>query len=108
MPLSISEYQNLTNKFAKYPAEAALDYLIHGLTSEAGEVAGKRKKFLRDHTEMNAFVGDLESELGDVLWYVAQLCEITGLSMETVMEANIAKLEDRLARNVVSGSGDKR
>lgn len=47
-------------------------------------------------------------ELGDVCWFVANLCATTGTDLNSVMEANIAKLEDRLGRGVIIGSGDNR
>lgn len=87
--------------------------LLHGvlgLNGEAGEVAEKLKKIIRDK---NSIVSDedkqeLKKELGDVLWYIAVVAEELGLSLNDVAEANIAKLADRKSRNKLQGSGDNR
>jgi NTP pyrophosphatase (non-canonical NTP hydrolase) len=47
-------------------------------------------------------------ELGDVLWYVAQLSSELGFELNAVAEANLSKLASRSARNVIGGSGDHR
>jgi NTP pyrophosphatase (non-canonical NTP hydrolase) len=81
-----------------------------GLVNEAGEVAGKIKKVFRDK---NGVINEetrtvLKAELGDVLWYVAQVCSELGLSLDDVAEFNLAKLYDRLERGTIQGEGDKR
>ena len=50
----------------------------------------------------------LKHELGDVLWYLTMLCTELNLTLEEVAEANINKLADRRARNVINGNGDHR
>ena len=108
--MTLDEYQAWARTTAIYPADHAIDYCVHGLTSEAGEVAGKWKKVLRDEcgqlTADNASV--VASELGDVLWYVANLAYETGVSLDDLARSNMAKLNDRKARGVIGGSGDKR
>ncbi len=103
--------------FDKYQYEATLtatlsamefNYLIPGLAAEAGEVAGKYAKFVRDQTKYNDLLDDLTKELGDVLWFVALLCECTGIDMAQVAKMNIKKLQDRQKRGVIGGSGDDR
>lgn len=108
--LSFNEYQTRTSWTAVYPPEKALEYLALGLTSEAGEVAGKVKKVIRDHgsvvsDEMRAA---LRSELGDVLWYLAQLCTALEFNMSTVARANLDKLAQRKEAGTLGGSGDNR
>lgn len=103
-------YQHKTAKYAVYPQARRVEYVTLGLTSEAGEVAGKVKKVLRDN---NGVLSDehreqIMAELGDVLWYVSQLCNELGVRMADVADGNIAKLEDRLQRNQIHGSGDNR
>ena len=76
-----------------------------GLVGEAGEVAEKVKKIIRDGT---VDVSAITKELGDVLFYVTALGNYFGVGIETIMHDNITKLEDRKARNVIQGSGDFR
>ena len=85
-------------------------YPTLGLANEAGEVAGKIKKIFRDR---NGQITDadreaLKSELGDVLWYLTQICTELGLSLEEVAEANVSKLFSRLERGAIKGDGDNR
>lgn len=85
-------------------------YPTLGLTNEAGEVAGKVKKIFRDR---GGVVTDddraaLTLELGDVLWYLAELCTQLGVSLDDVAAANLRKLEDRTAKGTLSGDGDYR
>ena len=81
-----------------------------GLSGESGEVAEKIKKVLRDS---NGVMSDdvkkeLSHELGDVLWYLARLADITGSSLSQIAEDNLAKLESRQKRGKLGGSGDNR
>ena len=85
-------------------------YPTLGLTNEAGEVAGKVKKIFRDRDGLvtDADRQALTLELGDVLWYVAELCTQLGIDLADVAAANIRKLEDRTARAQLAGDGDYR
>ncbi len=88
----------------------AIVYPTLGLANEAGEVAGKVKKIFRDR---NGVISDadreaLKGELGDVLWYLTQICTELDLTLEEVAEANLTKLFSRLERGVIGGEGDKR
>ncbi len=77
---------------------------------EAGEVQGKIKKIIRDNGGIltpEARDG-IKDELGDVLWYIASMCQTLGLSLSDVAYSNIQKLHDRRSRGVLEGSGDKR
>jgi NTP pyrophosphatase (non-canonical NTP hydrolase) len=105
--MNINEYLEFTRTTAIYPKEVAVDYLIHGLTSEAGEVAGKFKKKLRDG-EKDTFKTDMLSELSDVQWYICRLVDELGFTMDDLIEHNVQKLSSRKERNVLSGSGDNR
>lgn len=103
-------YQASSKAFAIYPAQTAVEYVTLGLASEAGEVAGKVKKVLRDK-QGDFTAEDVEAigaELGDVLWYIAQLATELGLGLDEIATANIEKLQDRQQRQVLQGSGDKR
>lgn len=99
-------YQYLAKQTAIFPADQANAYLGLGLASEAGEVAGKLKKVIRDGKEIDE--NTLRGELGDVLWYLALLCEFNGLTLAEVADSNIGKLYSRKARGKLGGSGDNR
>jgi NTP pyrophosphatase (non-canonical NTP hydrolase) len=105
-----NKYQKETNKTAIYPMEIALEYLTLGLVGEAGEIANKVKKVLRDDKGIITLdrKQQIFDELGDVLWYVAQLCEELDFDLEDVMEANIQKLLSRQERGKLQGEGDVR
>ena len=89
-----------------------LSYLITGLAAEAGEVAGKYAKYIRDSDEGGRdyikLRNDLIKELGDVLWFVAVLSDKLDHSLEEVAQANIDKLYSRKQRGVLKGTGDER
>ena len=98
-------YEERASLTAIYPKEKALEYLALGLTSEAGEVAGKVKKLIRDGK------GDkkaIASEIGDVLWYCAMLAKETKVSLNDIMKDNLKKLYSRKERGTLQGSGDYR
>ena len=98
-------YENLAGQTAIFPKDKALEYLALGMTSEAGEVAGKVKKIIRDgkgNKEAIAY------EIGDVLWYCAMLSSELNVNLGKIMEDNLRKLNDRKQRGTLRGSGDSR
>lgn len=108
--MGFNEYQAETDKTAIYPEEKAIEYLVLGLASEAGEVAGKLKKIIRDR---EGVIGVHESqvlcdEVGDVLWYISQIALELNVTLQEVADRNIAKLQSRQQRGVIGGSGDNR
>jgi NTP pyrophosphatase (non-canonical NTP hydrolase) len=109
------------NQFADYQREsrktAGLVRMDHpvvyptmGLVNEAGEVAGKIKKIFRDKNgEITAEDREaLKHELGDVLWYLTQICTELDLTLAEVAETNLTKLFSRLERGTIQGEGDHR
>lgn len=88
----------------------ALMYLGLGIGDEAGEVQGKLKKILRDQDGkmLPENIAEIKKELGDVMWYVANLADELGLSLEEVAKLNIEKLASRAERGKLTGSGDNR
>ncbi|MEI6615088.1 MAG: nucleoside triphosphate pyrophosphohydrolase family protein [Cyanobium sp. ELA507] len=109
--MDFQDYQERSRSTARYPQAGSNPiYPTLGLCGEAGEVADKVKKVLRDQGgQFDAQVrDDLLLELGDVLWYVAQLATELDLSLDAIAEANLAKLASRAARNVIAGHGDRR
>lgn len=109
--MNLTDYQTQAIKTAIYPRNQAIIYPTLGLTGEAGEVAEKVKKMIRDG---NLDPHALHKEIGDVLWYLAALCndlsEEYGMdfSLAKAAEANLAKLADRAKRNAIQGNGDNR
>ena len=109
--MDLSDYQRRSRATAVYPdAGANLTYPALGLCGEAGEAAEKVKKAIRDD---GGVLGDerraaLAAELGDVLWYVAQLATEAGLDLDSIAEHNLDKLLSRKERAVLQGSGDFR
>lgn len=85
-------------------------HLILGLCGEAGEIAEKAKKIVRDNQADFAQLDldDLTKELGDVLWYIAVLADHFDIKLDDVATKNIAKLADRQKRDLIKGSGDNR
>jgi NTP pyrophosphatase (non-canonical NTP hydrolase) len=108
--VELSEYQRLSRRTAEYPREAWLAYPALGLSGEAGEVAEHAKKVIRDDGGeiTDARRAAMAKELGDVLWYVAQLASELELKLEDIAQANLQKLLSRQRRGVLSGSGDDR
>jgi NTP pyrophosphatase (non-canonical NTP hydrolase) len=109
--VDFSEYQSLSRRTATYPhAGDDLTYPALGLCGEAGEVAEKVKKTIRDD---GGVLTDerreaLARELGDVLWYLSQLATEADLDLDTIAEDNLEKLLSRQERGVLRGSGDNR
>ena len=109
--MDFNDYQKKSRKTAKYPAIGdPIIYPALGLVNEAGEVAGKIKKIFRDkggeiNTESKSA---LKAELGDVLWYLAQLATELDLTLDEIAEYNITKLYSRLERGKIHGDGDER
>jgi NTP pyrophosphatase (non-canonical NTP hydrolase) len=109
--MNFTDYQTKSRRTANYPSVGhPVIYPTLGLTNEAGEVAGKVKKIFRDK---GGVIGEaerqaLKSELGDVLWYLAQVCTELDLSLDQVAKYNIEKLYSRLERGKIGGDGDNR
>jgi len=108
--MTFDDYQRAALTTARYPERFRAVYPALGLASEAGEVAGKVKKVLRDQDgDLAAAPREaLRDELGDVLWYVATLAADLGLSLEEIAARNVDKLASRAARGTIGGSGDAR
>ena len=109
--MDLNQYQRQARSTALYPALGNNPiYPALGLCGEAGEVADKVKKVLRD--EAGVFSDErrqaIALELGDVLWYVSQLADELGYNLESVAQANLDKLASRAQRQVIGGSGDLR
>jgi len=109
--MNFNDYQRESRKTANYPAiRHPVIYPTLGLVNEAGEVAGKIKKVFRDKGGeiSEETMSALKAELGDVLWYIAQVCTELDLPLDEVAEYNIEKLYSRLERGTIRGDGDER
>lgn len=109
--MNFNEYQIKSRETAIYPDKGNnFVYPTLGLVGEAGEIAEKIKKVLRDKNgELDTETKDLlTKELGDVLWYLSQLAVELDLEFEDIAQANIEKLQSRKKRDKLSGSGDSR
>jgi NTP pyrophosphatase (non-canonical NTP hydrolase) len=111
MQTKYGSYQEQSRKtYSDIPTNDFIVYPTLGLVNEAGEFAGKIKKIFRD--KGGEFSPEdkeaLKGELGDVLWYLSQICTNLGFSLEEVAEANLDKLFSRLERGKIQGDGDNR
>jgi len=109
--MTFAEYQKDSRRTAIYPdLNSNYVYPTLGLAGESGEVADKIKKIIRDK---GGIISDedrqeMKKELGDVLWYVAQIATELKIDLEDVAQTNLEKLLSRLERNKIGGSGDNR
>ena len=113
--MDFNDYQTTSRKTAVYPnKDDDFIYITLGLAGEAGEVAEKFKKLIRDDgVERPSQLTDeqrveIAKELGDVLWYLTQLSTECGLKLDDIAEQNITKLTSRLERGKITGNGDNR
>lgn len=108
--MKLNEYQEKAIETAIYGAGHNIVYPTLGLAGEAGELANKVKKVLRDNNGVftDEIKEDLAKETGDTLWYIAALAQDLGYTLEEIARENLEKLQSRKARNVIGGSGDNR
>ena len=116
--MTVNEYQEAALATSVYPEQFRVIYPALGMNGEAGEVADKVKKVIRDTVLLIDTKGaivlpddkriELAKEIGDVLWYCATLANDLGMKLEDVAQMNIDKLKSRQERGKLSGSGDNR
>ena len=109
--MTLSDYQLAALRTANpKDNKNELFHLLLGLCGEAGEIAEKAKKIVRDEgSDFSKWDrDDIVKELGDVMWHVAVIADYFDIPLDEVGEKNIAKLADRLRRNMIGGSGDDR
>lgn len=105
--MDLNEYQKQTHETAVFPKERALEYTTLGLVGEAGEIANKVKKLIRDEDTKEKREA-IAKELGDTLWYVSELATALEIDLNTVAANNLSKLWRRKMNNTLRGSGDNR
>lgn len=111
--MTLNGYQHSAVATSIYPGKgtfAGVVYTALKLNGEAGEVAEKVGKIMRDEASQLTDVrkAELKLELGDVLWYIANQAAELGFSLESIAQGNIDKLASRRARGTLGGSGDNR
>ena len=103
--MGFNYYMDEAAQTAIHKQEYQIVYPALGLAAEAGEVANKVKKIIRDG-ELDH--GSIVAELGDCLWYLAALCRDLNVDMADVAAENLQKLQGRMERGTLAGSGDNR
>lgn len=110
--MTLDEYQKEALVTAVFTGDDFKDlaHWVFGITGEAGEIAEKIKKIIRDKNgELSADdKEEIAKEIGDVLWYLAVLSKHLDFDFDEIAQRNIAKLRSRQARNQIQGSGDNR
>lgn len=109
--MDMNRYQKLAKKTALYPGSGKnIYYPTLGLVGEAGEIANKVKKIMRDNNgEINLITRALIAyELGDVLWYLSDIARVLKVPLNTIAKRNLEKLESRRKRGQIKGNGDNR
>jgi NTP pyrophosphatase (non-canonical NTP hydrolase) len=110
--MTFEEYQAkaLTTVMSTGDEFKNLLHWVLGLTGEAGEVAEKMKKIIRDKDSVVTVEDkqEMAKELGDVLWYIAVFANDLGVSLDDIAATNLEKLASRQERGVLGGSGDNR
>lgn len=132
--LTMNAYQRMAKQTQAYPEKVAIIYCLLEIANEAGELAGKYKKWLRGDEQMpyttrHTFIDGSESitelppperrvpqnlraamadEMGDILWPLAQLAGHLGYSFNDIAAHNLMKLHSRSERGTIKGDGDAR
>lgn len=108
--MTLNDYQKEALKTAVYPEDKRIIYPALGMCGEAGEVADKVKKVIRDNNQCfdDERKEAIALEIGDVLWYCATLARDLNYSLEAIAQMNIYKLRSRAERGKLGGSGDNR
>src|SRR6056300_767586 len=103
-------YQKVAITTAIYPREQAIIYPTLGLTGEAGEVANKVKKIIRDGSDSKdeKLVSEIKAEIGDCLWYIAVLANDFDIKLYDIESTNLEKIANRKKNNTIHCSRDRR
>lgn len=107
--MEMNEYQTLARKTSNHDGLTHADMIVNyalGLCGEAGEVAEKLKKLIY-HKVSDVTADDIAAELGDVQWYVSQIADLLGRSLEEIAAGNVAKLESRYPNGFRHGGGER-
>lgn len=102
--MEIKEYQELALN-TKAPLLTLLDENIHmtlGMVTEAGEIADVFKKKLAYGKEIDYV--NVKEELGDIMWYIANMCNVNGWDLRDILQTNIDKLRTRYPNKFTTDS----
>lgn len=108
--MELNEYQKAALSTAIYPNDNNISYLALAICGEDGELADKVKKVIRDKNGQ-FYIADLSAialELGDMLWYAANLAKVLGYDLSDIAQMNIEKINGRVERGTIHGTGDNR
>ena len=108
--MDMDDFQKLAAETAIYSKKHAVIYPALGLAAEAGEVANKVKKIIRDgsNKDNDNLVSEIKAEIGDCLWYIAVLADDFNIKLSDIASANIEKLANRKKKGTIHGAGDDR
>lgn len=108
--LTLNEYQALALQTAIFSTDMNISYLTLALCGEVGEVADKVKKVIRDkHGQFYApDMAAIALELGDAMWYIANIAKFLGYGLSDIGRLNLEKIQSRIERGTLHGSGDER
>lgn len=106
--MRIDQYQRSTGQFRRFEKHRAIEYLGLGLSSEAGEVAGVIKKYIRGDYAPHELKEKVFPEISDVFWYLSELCNELHIDIKDALDYNIEKLQSRKERGKIKGDGDNR
>lgn len=101
--MDFDSYQNAALETDRVPAgdgsddEIALIVPMLGLAGETGQLLSEYKKHLRDGEAHRLFKERVAEELGDLLWYVANVASKFDLKLRDIAAANLAKVRQRWA-----------
>lgn len=110
--MDLDEYQDQAEETAIFPdelpefVEVGQVYTVLGQAGESGEIEEKLKKAIREDDP--EYIEEMRAEVGDVLWYLSQVCEEFDWSLEEIAQDNLDKLQDRQERGQLTGEGDNR
>jgi len=83
-------------------------YPLAGLMEEASELSQQFTKVWLRGDNKKIDIEHAKKELGDVMWFVAEIATLLELDLAEVAQANLDKLADRASRGVIKGDGDSR
>ena len=91
--LDVFQEEALRSMRSDLPYEAICSNMCMGLAGETGETVDIFKKHIYQGKDLD--INDVIEEIGDILWYIANLCNVNKITMKECMESNVEKLRKR-------------